>query len=139
VQEIFIKADQERQGKGPWQPIAARRSKNQSDQIFLLAFNGCLLGCIARGLDIPCHNGKLKEMLLILNQFPKIVAKMTFSSSQAKADASTAPCQTQAWVPTPQTEDQVAAGLREALRKVMEEENTSQNVDHPAPGTRSAP
>ena len=64
---------------------------------------------------------------------------MTFSSFQAKAGASTAPCPSQAWVPTPQTEDQVAAGLREALRKVMEEENTSQNVDHPAPGTRSAP
>lgn len=78
-------------------------------------------------------------MLLIFNRFPKIVAKMTFSSPQAKADASAAPCPSQAWVPTPQTEDQVAAGLREALRKVIEEENTSQNVDHSAAGPRSSP
>jgi len=103
-----------------------------------LVSDGRQRGRTARGLEKSCHSGKLQEMLLILNRFSKIVTKMTFSSPQAKADASTAHCSNQAWVPTPQTEDQVAAGLREALRKVIEEENTSQNVEHTAAGSRSA-
>jgi hypothetical protein len=117
--------------------LAAPRSINQSDQFFLLVSDGRQRVRTARGLEKSCHSGKLQEMLLILNRFSKIVTKMTFSSPQAKADA-TAPCSDQAWVPTPQTEDQVAAGLREALRKVIEEENTSQNVEHTAAGSRSA-
>lgn len=55
------------------------------------------------------------------------VSQMTFSSSQAKAGPPLVPCPNEAWVPAPQTEDQVAAGLRQALRKVLQEENTSTN------------
>ena len=135
-----MKTYQVRKGRSHGSKSVARRSKSQSDQLFLLASQGHLFGCLTRGLDKPCHNGNFQEMLLTLNRFPKIVAKMTFSSPQAKADAPLAPCSNQAWVPTPQTEDQVAAGLREALRKVMEEENTPHNLDQPAAeGAHSAP